>query len=156
MKIDGGRPVIQGQDYPSTIYNALLTTTRAWCENSPRQEACSWLGAEKLNASLAVRDGFDIDFHGGVSSPNGEVGLDIKPEQLEFSLVAYGCSLVDKIDQGYPVTQELAQVDSILKEMDRAAAHNRHNLQVMTDQLVELCLRETERMFVCGLDTIGA
>jgi hypothetical protein len=138
MEIDRGWPVIQPADHPITIYNALRDNNQSWRDNRNPIESEAWIAKTRLDASETVSDGFAIVGE-EVWRPDGCARIYVRPEQLEFSLVAHGCRL---LEEGTPANQqEVEKIDSLLAEVDRITGRHKEQFQRLADLVGRLYLQ---------------
>lgn len=120
MNIEHGRPVITGQDHPSTVYKAVHESVkypRLFIPHEPslwRHKARN--AYETLSDTFRIR-GSEMD------RPDNETILwDMNVDQLELAVVAYGCKQLDK-NRGQ-LDNEMVAIDGVLRAIDNARSAN--------------------------------
>jgi hypothetical protein len=139
MEIDRGWPVIQPTDHPITIYNALRDNNQAWRDNRNPIESEAWIAKTRLDASETVSDGFAI-VGDEMWRPDGYARIYVRPEQLEFSLVAHGCQLLEENTSANQ--QEVEKIDYLLSEVDRITGRHKERFQQLADLVGRLYLQQ--------------
>ncbi len=123
MKIERGRPHIDKDDHPTTIYRALGQSMDAWDEEYTEDQA-NWWSHIAQNERESLRDAFCFLYPNEkeIWKPEGEYTLLMSMDQLEYALVSYASYLLEKDD---PLNADetkalLADTDEILQSIDKA------------------------------------
>lgn len=125
MEIRKGRPVITKEDYPVTVYKALLRSTSTPRDNE--SVVTDWVWRKTAQDSWdALRDGFGF-IHPDQQElwqPDGEATLYMSVDDLEHTLVSYGVRMIDEDPEKYDT--EITQVNSVLNALDKALKRNKY------------------------------
>jgi hypothetical protein len=116
MRIINGRPLIEHQDYPAVVSEALHDSAGLSAEYLDEGQSFAW---RKIAADGwgAIEDGFTI-IGDEVLNPRGEAQLYMSPDQLELALIASGYMRLKQ--NNYLPDEKIYALDVALTELDRA------------------------------------
>ena len=116
MRSANNRPIIDPDDYPTTV-EAALDWTRRQTLDGGHDEHSSWLEKKQLEeARDAVRDGFATMGNGEMLRPNGSATLMLSFGGLENAIRTYRSGLV--LDKE-PDSEELARIEELLARIEQ-------------------------------------
>ena len=116
MEIWNGRPEITSADHPATVYRALMASYALWATEQGQEASHIWSKKEQ-DASGALGDGFGIfDPNSEPLNPDGHARLYMSTDELEYTLVGYGCDLIDEDE--VKNAAEIDRVDDLLRSID--------------------------------------
>lgn len=118
MRSFKGRPVIEGNDSPMLVEDALRASTGYWYSNQPEELADAWQKTA-ADARGALEDGFRI-VDERMLQPNGEATLFVNPDDLELALIAYGSERIEA--RPHDIDTEIAAINGLLHSIDQLKA----------------------------------
>ena len=108
------RPIIEAFDSPLIIDEALHNSVSYWNKHMGPDQALAW-GKRAADAWGAIQDGFSV-VGDEVHNPDGSALLYISPDELELTLVAYGCEAIDTRQQN--ANTKVVAIDGLLRQID--------------------------------------
>jgi hypothetical protein len=123
MKLKDGFPVIEPQDHPQMIYDALDVSIGVMLYEDPANFG-RWTKIVQ-DAEGNMQDGFQMaDQVSEPLNPEGSATLLIHPDDFELALTAYGTFLIDSGRSQH--NERFTQVEQALSDLNQARNQDKH------------------------------